>query len=319
MNSIEKLQQTERKLRDSYIDCSHSCERDTLALGRAIRDGNSATTTELINRLKGLVTAKFTSRIESFLLDFKSLFLEFSGSSPRACVKIAHSGSQDEGVVTLVCRDTPRGYSTSYRISEHTGFAQVNFTMEAYLENNIPNKVVDNLYNNPRIDPSRIPAFREEFNSHHGTLSKLLLFSGMKTDQRYEKAWKTIWRQIDNGGNLVDLRDVDCYKSTLILPITMADSQTNVEFEESFFDENIEKDIVFGYLCFDHNTIGYFDKSFHVPVSQSLSYWLCMYFLRMITCIRSVSELAGDRCFGKLVDSDADATAQIDENVKVLL
>ena len=149
MNSIEKLQQTERKLRDSYIDCSHSCELDTLALGRAIRDGNSATTTELINRLKGLVTAKFTSRIESFLLDFKSLFLEFSGSSPRACVKIAHSGSQDEGVVTLVCRDTPRGYSTSYRISEHTGFAQVNFTMEAYLENNIPNNVVDNLYNNP--------------------------------------------------------------------------------------------------------------------------------------------------------------------------
>ena len=261
------------------------------------------------------------------MLDFKSLFLEFSGSSPRACVKIAHSGSQDDGVVTLVCRDTPRGYSTSYRISEHTGFAQVNFTMEAYLENNIPNKVVDNLYNNPRIDPSRIPAFREEFNSHHGTLSKLLLFSGMKTDQRYEKAWKTIWRQIDNGGNLVDLRDVDCYKSTLILPITMADSQTNVEFEESFFDENIEKDIVFGYLCFDHNTIGYFDKSLEATAERAsppVAIILALHvfsenFLRRITCIRSVSELAGDRCFGKLVDSDADATAQIDENVKVLL
>jgi hypothetical protein len=99
---------------------------------------------------------------------------------------------------------------------------------------------------------------------------------------RFQKAlvsnWDHYWKDYQPG------RDGhrSFYKSTLIVPLTLWNNEVSQEFTNAVNISDIERS-VFGFLCFDHRDLDYFDESSDVFVGKIFADVLCTYvFIRMI-------------------------------------
>lgn len=203
--------------------------------------------------------------------NFDYLLKYFNGRSelvPRICIKILNKKNQ----IVDVFRTVRAYYVDPHDIHENTGFQQVVETGRFYICNNIPNKAKKGLYGNPRLDKQRVPNYNEP--------KRLGFFSKDDLDNLWCDCW---FKKSDGVSNDIapELRCMSCYKSTLILPMTLMNNRGfDAEFQSKFFGKIPEKSRgIWGFLCLDHPKVNYFNRNDDILVGYIFADIMSLYFI----------------------------------------
>jgi hypothetical protein len=173
------------------------------------------------------------------------------GDEPRICVKLFGSG--------LVYEDYRRpieDYTYIRRTKDYdTGCHEVIQNGYAFIDNNIPLHIKEENYKNPRIN----------------TLEVVRDLAGKK-DFKDPDDWAKYWRDIHlrESETVVRPPRQSCYKSTLIIPMTLLRNNISTNVREHFgiprLEENDNGRAIYGLLCFDHTQINYFNEETDIPM-----------------------------------------------------
>lgn len=185
-------------------------------------------------------------------------------SPPRMTLKVI---LQADKLVTLFKLPETYVYETDVGISENTAFDCIANGADQYICNNIPKAVVDGSYRNPRINTDRAKELiaKIEYN---------------KSDDEYDSTWAKAWKciQLAESNETIDSPAETCYKSTVVLPISLATEKLAPEFTARFKISNESERALFGFLCLDHPTINFFkedvDANFVSIIADMLSLYL---------------------------------------------
>jgi len=180
----------------------------------------------------------------------KECFKERRRLEPRVCVKLYEKNSETgKGEIVDFYRDSQLYKSPNYPIDRNKGFNNVITSGKWYLCNNIPENVRKNNYENPRLNNGRANLFN---------LSLLELYKINKKEKADPK-WINCWEDIeDQEGPERRPTDIECYKSVMIIPMTLIGNDLYPEFTEDFQIDPEDDRAIYGFLCIDHHTIEYF-------------------------------------------------------------
>lgn len=189
---------------------------------------------------------------------------------PRICVKACHNGK----IIDLV-RSDGRVRGSEDRIESNTGFSQVNGTGRYFLCNDIPDSVRSGLYINPRINIECAKKYKKIYND---ILEKIHIGNLFKN--KYDVEWANCW--IDYKQDMSEENFSSFYKSTLIIPMTLWNSNLTDEFIELFGGSDIKIDrMIFGYLCFDNISENYFNDD-DIQIGYIFADLMSLYIINML-------------------------------------
>lgn len=217
---------------------------------------NASEISSLAKDLVDFINEKF---YENSFENFKLLHAYFnarSGSSPRICIK-GNFRSNNQDTVVSVFRDQKVSYNSNADIHSNYGFYNIYKTGTYFLENNIPKSAASGHYYNPRLNNSLVKKYIT-----HRKRSEV-------------KSWSDCW--VDG-----HISPQSCYKSTLIIPMTLWNNKVSDEFKALINLENVDRTI-FGFLCFDHTDENYFDEEHDVAVGYVFADMMSLYvFTRLV-------------------------------------
>jgi len=189
------------------------------------------------------------------LKNFSLLEDYFKGKStllPRICIK----GYHEKDIVDLF-RDDKSFFVKSYPIKSNTGFQEVYQTGKYFLCNDLPERIKSGKYINPRIDINKVSGYHR--NVFFDALSFFQNIIGQNVSHFCDEEWAKCWYDYDSSDEKKH-RCSSFYKSTLIIPMTLWNSKVSKEFLETFELSDIDIGrLIFGFLCFDHSFVNYFD------------------------------------------------------------
>jgi hypothetical protein len=210
------------------------------------RDEIKQLTGELISFLNREL---FTSVFENF----KLLHAYFAGRhvlEPRICIKGAFR-SEDKNTIISVVRDRQVSYISDADIRSNTGFDTIKKTGMYFLLNNIPEAARRGTYRNPRLNISTVQKLHSQY---------FRIGRGRSLIQDTEP-WLECWKDYNDTGKDI----TSFYKSTLIIPMVLKDSNLSDTFKSLVNIHNADRTI-FGFLCFDHADVDYFNEEDDVKV-----------------------------------------------------
>lgn len=189
--------------------------------------------------------------------------------SPRICLK-ANFDPKEKLVIGLF-REQIVGYNSDCSVNENKGFHYIKENGRYYLCQNIPKEAQRGEYYNPRLIKEAVDNYQP--------LSRIKRYFKTKNDFFLDENWVNCWRRIETGdGQPVKAHYRSCYKSTLIIPLTLWNNKLNPKFIEKFNIADVNRTI-FGYLCFDHIETNYFNPVFDVDVGYIFADILSLYLL----------------------------------------
>ncbi|WP_133511519.1 hypothetical protein [Candidatus Thiosymbion oneisti] len=191
-----------------------------------------------------------------------SHFKTRSNQAPRICIKAGYNIDNKDSVVSLF-RDGNVNYQSNCRIEQNSGFKWIYDTGRPYICNDIPNEVRVNGYLNPRLNVQAAKLY----NRPGFIKQKLGLAKGE------DKEWRKCWNSDDNQSVTND----SCYKSTLIVPMTLWNNSLGDTFRKLINLDEVERTI-FGFLCIDHINIDYFIPDIDIPIGYVFSDLLSLVF-----------------------------------------
>ena len=207
--------------------------------------------TENINDLEQYMNIELENAFQESFRYIHRHFQKRSKYGPRVCVK-AHN---EDGQIVDLFRDKRSYEGTPYPLVENTGFNDVYNNGNWYICNNIPKCAKSGKYVNPRLDN------RNTKNYKLSIIEKLLINLFRKQDNK----WINCWNLIIKANGQSDLpKAEECYKSTLIIPLTLLGGTLRPEFKKHFNIINSSSKAIWGYLCFDHRSKNYFKKPIDV-------------------------------------------------------
>lgn len=178
-------------------------------------------------------------------LDYiQQAFLKRHDENPRGCVKLLSP--------ELKLIDAYRNTKTKpYKYTENTGFYQIIDNKEKfYLNTNIPEAVKNERYKNSRIDTKAAKNYSINFSNKVNKLRKKKYI-----DQEWINCWNGYEKNHTPQNN-------ECYKSTLIIPMTLINNELSSDFKMDFFQHHETKDkTILGFLCLDHSETDYFNTN----------------------------------------------------------
>jgi len=208
--------------------------------------------------LEAVTNKNFTMIAEYFAM------IKKSPTPPRVCIKVI----QDNNSVDLYRADRKlkKGESpTKYPINDNTGFKHVADTGTQFIENNIPEAAKGGRYINPRLNQQHVITYKLP-----GMLAK-----NKEADPEWCKCWieahdetrPAMWHRA-------------CYRSTMIIPMTLFNNDLSDEFKKSFFEATPEDNrTIWGFLCFDHPAINYFDDDFDPYMGYIFADYISLYLI----------------------------------------
>lgn len=197
----------------------------------------------------------YDEMIKAFRSNFKYIkdyFSERRKLEPRVCIKLYEKNAEiDEKEIVDFLRDIPLPQSPNYSIESNTGFFEVYKTGKSFKRNNIPYEVIQNRYGNPRLDDRKASRYK---------LSPFEQYKVHKLQKNDEK-WINCWYETENpdGSRNRPIPEA-CYKSTMIIPMTLLGNDLYPQFRERFNIDTEDERAIYGFLCFDHHTINYFEE-----------------------------------------------------------
>lgn len=188
--------------------------------------------------------------------EFLNAYFAMKGPvSPRICLKGNFRVGEADTIVSIF-RDRPVKYVSDTEIEKNTGFHAIRDSGSYFLENDIPRSVLEGRYVNPRINAVEI---RRRFKK-----------ADKRSMTQLDNDWHSFWLASDSADT------ASFYKSTMILPLTLFNNEISIEFKKGFDAVDVERSI-FGFLCFDHPEVGYFEKSSDVFAGKIFADILCTY------------------------------------------
>ncbi|MFH2057955.1 MAG: hypothetical protein ABIJ59_03550 [Pseudomonadota bacterium] len=172
-------------------------------------------------------------------------FCDRANNAPRICVK-----EFKDGYVEDVFRYPLEEYCNRKKISEaDKGCQEVIAQGYAHLFNNIPMDIKEGKYDNPRIK----------------TLEVMNYISDKSKFNNWTKCWiDTLTTASDSQRKILSPSDRSCYKSTLIIPMTLLKNEMSDKVREHFkipgIDGKENSRAIYAILCFDHTQKNYFNE-----------------------------------------------------------
>ena len=168
--------------------------------------------TPLFKELTNYVNRHFYKDVHENFKLLHAYFHKRGGKMPRICLKGNFKVSNQEKIVS-VFRDRIVSYNSDTEVAKNYGFQYIYNTGTYYIENNIPKAVMKDRYTNPRLD---------------NALVKELM---SKSGNAPAKLWRDCW--INDKPD-----DSSCYKSTLIIPMTLWNNRVCEEFKKLWLLRN---------------------------------------------------------------------------------
>lgn len=187
---------------------------------------------------------------------------------PRLCFKSYRN--EDKKI-----HDVFRNFSNPFLINNNTGFIEVNNYRKFYISYNIPKEAKDRKYKNSRLKMNMVDRYTPYENEDY-------FENGNDTE------WQSCWKGYKKGnGNKVIPES--CYKSTLIIPISLVyEHLSEFVLKRLKIDESFDGTL-FGYLCLDHQCQEYFSENMpDVDIGYILADMLSFYIIARISYRTSV-------------------------------
>ncbi len=211
--------------------------------------------------LKTFIDESLLNSVAKSFDEMQKMFLGRHVHPPRICLK-ANLGKVNKTIVPLV-REKRVGYISDCFVHENTAFEFVQKNGTSYLCQNIPESAQKALYKNPRLIEDEVEKYSDNLN-YNGYI---------------DENWVKCWRGNRNEPKTTTTEDYqNCYKSTLIIPLTLWNNKLGPIFINKFRMKDVDRTI-FGYLCFDHISTDYFDPIFDVDSGYVYADILSLYLL----------------------------------------
>ena len=184
---------------------------------------------------------------------------------PRMCVKAATTKDNIKYIVDLFREDGGKS-NLSYKVEENTGFSSVEEDGRYYYCKNIPDAAYKGEYKNPRLDKKLAKKYK------NGFLKEIK--RRFSHNPSYDLEWAECWNDYSKDKE----NEMSCYKSTLIIPMTLMNNHQSSKFVKGTM-VGVSKDArsIYGFLCFDHVDINYFtedDINIGYIVADMLSHYM---------------------------------------------
>jgi len=241
----------------------------------ALNNTNVKDIRNCFDELNDILNNHLEADLRVFTQHIRDTFEYKGGMYPRVCFKRPYQYSEkDVEKIIVICRDRDTSYAKEYDLNKNTGFKFVNNTGNYFICNDIPMAISEEQYNNPRLEQNNLATFRMEYNKYNHVLMKILLKFHIVSKSSLDRAWKSAWRDF----NTEYVKDVDCYKSTLIIPITLSKNALSAEFVQEFFP-TASRNLVFEFLCFDYHETDYFDENVDTSIGYIFADMISYHFL----------------------------------------
>ncbi len=168
----------------------------------------------------------------------KSYFLYEMRKKPRICLKATYKDN-----IVCVFRNSHVEYNIQYPSTSNSGFQFIQDTGQYFLCNNIPEAVQLGFYRNPRLNMEKVAGYSTNI---FGNL--------LCRNEGVDKKWVDCWNYDGN-----DVDPSSCYKSTLIVPLTLWNNELSEEYVCASCNGKSMK--IFGYLCLDYTDVNFFESS----------------------------------------------------------
>jgi hypothetical protein len=217
----------------------------------------------------------------------KKVFASRHPIPPRICLKANIKDKKTDKIITIF-RDQQVEYTTEDIVEQNTGFLHVKNNGTYFLCQNIPDEAKRGNYLNPRLDQEAVRSYLSQSKS---LKSKMSLSKNISDD-----AWKKCWKSITGTGGIATEPDShSCYKSTLIIPLTLLNSALDSDFIKAFNMKDVDRTIL-GYLCFDHIESDFFSPNSDVDYGYICADILSLYlFTRLTYTINSTAVREAER------------------------
>jgi hypothetical protein len=178
---------------------------------------------------------------------------------PRMCIKATTTTNNTKYTVDVFREDGCKS-NLRYKVPDNKGFSSVEKDGRYYHCENIPNAIKKGEYFNPRLN---IPLAKKY---------KKNVFSSLlnKFDSNWAECWSDYAKEKGN--------EIACYKSTLIIPITLMNNPQSDKFiKGTAVGGSKDARSIYGFLCFDHVETDYFtedDVNIGYIIADLLSYYM---------------------------------------------
>ncbi len=135
----------------------------------------------------------------------------------------------------------------------------------------IPKEAKSGEYFNPRLIKEAVSNYTPENRIKRCMRTKNKVY----IDENWINCWK---RAGTEDGQSIKPHYRTCYKSTLIIPLTLWNNKLDKRFLQKFNIKNVNRTI-FGYLCFDHIETDYFNPVVDVDFGYIFADILSLYLL----------------------------------------
>lgn len=222
-------------------------------------------------RLREFITKELESICFRTCKKIETCFQDRRATPVRACVKVYvnDGGSSELGhpSIKTIARTTEVPYDNDFEktyIDNNTGFRKAQVTKCEFLSNDLLADILNRSYTqNRRLNIDQILADRDVLKN--------------MTEEEISKHWPRYW---DNGS--INAEHISsCYRSTLIIPMTLMNNDLSNEFKTEFKFKSIEnkniEHVIFGYLCLDHVEPDYFVKPGDIDIGYFFADILTLY------------------------------------------
>jgi hypothetical protein len=211
-------------------------------------------------------------------LGFAHVQKYFQGRStapPRICIKATRQRGQDQIVFPLV-RAERVCYRSEYPVAAHTPFQLVQRHGRFVRIPDIAQAVYDGTYENARIDTAKAQAY----------YARSRLDGSRPKPPTPDPAWMDCWLA-EPGDRECPLEPSSCYRSVLVVPITLWNNELNDDFRQEL-DRKLKAthDIahgigryIFGYVCLDHVETDYFRSESDVDAGYMFADLISQYMI----------------------------------------
>ena len=183
---------------------------------------------------------------------------------PRHCLKATVGTSEGQCIIDLFRGDGSRKEERPL-LASNTGFCRSFEEGTYFLENDIPAQAKMNKYLNPRLQPKLVEFYRPP--------------SFWQTGRReLDLKWAECWSGFHT---TTPASAFACYRSTLIIPITLRGNDLTDEFrKKTRVGQDMDR-AIFGFFCADHVALKYF-KPDDVALGYMVADWMSLYLITQL-------------------------------------
>lgn len=216
----------------------------------------------------------------AFNSSYKCSKLFFSGRSKydfRLCIKVFLDGK-----IGTLFRLPNHSYEKedSFDFNKNTAFKHIDQGIgDYYLCNNIPEKAGMSEYENTRLSQEKVIAYNNSLKKNPFPVN----FDGY--DEKWAECWEPV-RVLDQKDGVSPALPENCYKSTLVIPMSLITEKLEKQFEEHFELSRNKRRTIFGFLCFDHCNVDFFRKDSDSLFGYILADMLSLYLILQLTYTR---------------------------------